>query len=123
MATIHRGSAEQEVTFRYDQQERVAWLGTTTPWVARRWQRAHYAVRVVGQIEGQPASWEIKLPWDGRRRTWLRVLGLSLPKTGAPSRDRAGRPAPLAANGHRARGRVGLRAALQRRDVLEVPGA
>jgi hypothetical protein len=107
MATIHRTLAEQEVTFRYDQAERVAWFGTTTRWVARRWQRARYPVRVLSRVDGQPASWGVKLRWDGHRRTWLRVLGLSLPKTGAASRDRVGEFARSPANGTGARGRAG----------------
>jgi hypothetical protein len=108
MARIHRTLGEQEVTFRYDQDEREAWFGTTTPWVARRWQRAHYPVRVLSRVDGQPTSWEVKLPWDGHRRTWLRAFGLSLPKTGATSRDRAGGPARSPTNGSRVRGRAGF---------------
>ena len=77
--TIHRTLAEQEVTARYDQEERTLWLGTSTPWVARRWQRARYAVRVVGTVGGEPASWEVKLPWAGQKASWLRALSLSLP--------------------------------------------
>src|SRR5262245_10726495 len=105
MATIHRTLAEQEVTFRYDQAERVAWFGTTTRWVARRWQRARYPVRV--RVDGQPASWGVKLRWDGHRRTWLRVLGLSLPHTGAGRRDRPGEPRRSRTNGTRAWGGAG----------------
>ena len=79
MTTIHRTLAEQEVTARYDQEERVLWLGTSAPWVARRWQRARYAVRVVGTVGGEPASWEVKLPWPGHKTPWLRAVSLSLP--------------------------------------------
>src|SRR4029450_4177827 len=78
MATIHRTLAEQEVTARYDQEERVLWLGTTTPWVGGRWERAHYPVRVVGSVGGQPASWEVKLPWGGRKTPWVQAFSRSL---------------------------------------------
>jgi len=89
MATIHRSQAEQELTARYDQEERVIWLGTTTPWIARRWQRARYAVQVIGTVGGAPASWEAKLPWTGRKAPWLRALSLSLPTVRASAASRA----------------------------------
>jgi hypothetical protein len=79
MTRIHRTLAEQEVTARYDQDERVLWLGTSTPWVARRWQRARSAVRVVAMIGGEAASWEVKLPWPGSKARWLKAFSLSLP--------------------------------------------
>src|SRR5262245_11680356 len=108
MATIHRTLAEQEVTFRYDQAERVAWFGTTTPWVARRWQRARVPVVVVIRYpDGTPASWEAKLAWSGRKAPWLRLVSLSLPvaarKAGSGAGSHPTERLPLS-NGARARG-------------------
>jgi hypothetical protein len=101
-----RTLAEQELTARYDQEERVLWLGTTTPWVARRRQRARYGVRVVGTIGGEAASWEVKLPWTGQKTPWLRALSLSLPvvtrKAGSCAQSRSVGRLP-ASNGAEAR--------------------
>jgi len=118
MTTIHRTLAEQEVTARYDQDERVLWLGTSTPWVARRWQRARYAVRVVGTVGGAPASWEVKLPWAGRKTLWVRAFSASLPRATKQAADTTGngrsraQSAPAGAlspsTEQGARGRVGL---------------
>ena len=89
MGTIHRTLAEQEVTARYDQEERVLWLGTSTPWVARRWQRASYAVRVVGTVGGAPVSWENQAPVDGAPPALAPRPRHGLPENG-PSLSRSG---------------------------------
>ena len=52
-----RTLAEQEVVLGYDQEQRVLWASTTTRWVATRWQRSRYPVRVVSTYrDGTPAS-------------------------------------------------------------------
>jgi hypothetical protein len=74
-----RTPREQETTFRFDEEERVLWAATTTPRVAARWQKAGYDVRVIGTGRaGTPQSWEVKLPWTGQRRPWVRLIGLSI---------------------------------------------
>jgi len=87
---MSRSLAEQEVTFRWDQEERVLWAGTTTPWVAARWTRHGQPVTVLSrERDGTPCSWEVKLPWTGRRRAWSQVfqqaLSLSSSRTGTPA--------------------------------------
>ena len=70
-----RSFAEQEVTFRWDMEERVLWAGTTTPWVAAKWERNGQPVRILSHDrDGEPCSWEVKLPWLGSKRHWLRCF-------------------------------------------------
>jgi hypothetical protein len=74
-----RTLAEQEVTFRWDQGERVLWAATTTPWVAAKWERHEQPVTVLShERDGTPCSWEVKLPWTGRRREWSRLFQQAL---------------------------------------------
>jgi hypothetical protein len=74
-----RTKAEQETIFRWDEDEHVLWASTTTPRVATRWQRAGYPVRMLGRSnDGVPQSWEVKLPWTGRKQSWLRLVSLAL---------------------------------------------
>jgi hypothetical protein len=122
-----RTKAEQETLFRFDCEERVLWASTTTPWVARRWQRARVPLVVLSRYpDGTPATWEAKLPWTGRKAAWLRLVSLSLPTVRASAHPRAADTATAVLpppNGTRPRDGLGLRAAIQRRDALEVPGA
>ena len=75
-----RTLAEQEVTFRWDQEERVLWAGTTTPWVAAKWARHGLPVEMLShERDGTPCSWEVKLPWTGSRRPWTAVFRNALP--------------------------------------------
>jgi hypothetical protein len=108
-----RTAEEQETLARWDEAEHVLWATTTTPRVARRWQRAGYMPRVLSHYaDGEPATWEVKLPWTGQKTPWLRVLGLGMSRwrpsvrpvrrpddTAAPSCARRGSRAgvPLAA--------------------------
>jgi hypothetical protein len=70
---------EQETTFRWDEAERVLWAGTTAPRVAARWRRDGHPVVVIGQEhDGTPCSWEVKVPWTGQRRPWLRLIGQAI---------------------------------------------
>jgi hypothetical protein len=122
-----RTKAEQEILFRFDCEERVLWATTTAQWVARRWTRARVPLAVLSRYpDGTAASWAAKLPWTGHKTAWLRLVSLSLPtvrtRTDPRAPDTAGTVLP-ATNGPRARGRVGLRAELQQKDALEVPGA
>jgi hypothetical protein len=79
---VARTLAEQEVTFRWDQEECVLWAGTTTPWVAAKWTRHGHPVRVLSQErDGTPCSWEVKLPWMGSRRAWSAVFQHALPSS------------------------------------------
>jgi hypothetical protein len=74
-----RSAAEQEVTFRWDQEEQVLWAGTTTPRVAIRWRKASYAVVCIGRDrDGTECSWEVKLPWTGSKRPWTRLFSLAV---------------------------------------------
>jgi hypothetical protein len=76
---MSRTLAEQEVTFRWDQEERILWAGTTTPWVAAKWERNGQPVTVLShERDGTPCSWEVKLPWTGRRREWSRLFQQAL---------------------------------------------
>jgi hypothetical protein len=55
--------AEAETTIRWDQEERLAWLGTTHPPMMRRWVRLGYPLRVIGTTrDGQPRSWAATVP-------------------------------------------------------------
>jgi hypothetical protein len=79
-----RTRAEQEVTYRWDQEERVLWAGTTVPWIAAKWARSGFAVRILSYDPGGNAcSWEVKSPWTGSRRPWSRLFQDALP----PSRS------------------------------------
>ena len=74
-----RTAAEQEVTFRFDQEEQILWAGTTTPRVATRWRAAAYPVVCIGrERDGTECSWEVKLPWTGSKRPWTRLFSLSV---------------------------------------------
>jgi hypothetical protein len=74
-----RTKAEQETILRWDEADHVLWASTTTPRVARRWQRARYHPRVLGRsTDGVPQSWEVKLLWTGRKQSWLRLVSLAL---------------------------------------------
>jgi hypothetical protein len=85
---VSRTAAEQETTFRFDEEEHVLWAGTTTPRVAARWQKAGYDVRVVGMDRaGTPQSWEVKLQWMGRRTPWTRLIGLAISQWKADARS------------------------------------
>jgi hypothetical protein len=89
-ANVSRTAAEQETTFRFDEEERLLWAGTTTPRVAARWEKEDYDVRVIGTDRaGTPESWEVKLPWTGQRRHWLRLMGLSISQWKANTRSGA----------------------------------
>jgi hypothetical protein len=86
-ARTSRTAAEQETTFRFDEEERVLWACTTTPRVAARWQKAAYDMRVLGtDRDGTPHSWEVKLPWTGQRTPWVRLMRLSLSQWNANTR-------------------------------------
>ena len=83
-----RTRAEQEVTFRWDQEERVLWAGTTTPWVAAKWARHGQPVAVLSrERDGTPCSWEVKIPWTGSKRTWLRCFSQAVFSSGASALD------------------------------------
>ena len=83
-----RTLAEQEVTFRWDQEERVLWAGTTTPWVAAKWARKGHPIRVLSQErDGTPCTWEVKIPWTGSRRPWLAVFRDALSPSSAPAHE------------------------------------
>jgi hypothetical protein len=74
-----RTLAEQETTFRFDEEERVLWAGTTTPRVAARWRRARFPVTVLSRDrDGAACSWEVKLPWRGNTRPWSRLFRLGM---------------------------------------------
>jgi hypothetical protein len=80
-----RTAAEQETTFRWDEEERLCWAGTTTPRVAERWTRAGYPVVVIGkERDGTPCSWEVKLPWTGVKRPWMRLVSLGISHWNVP---------------------------------------
>jgi hypothetical protein len=105
MERVEKRTAEEQETFaRWDEAEQVLWATTTMPRVARRWQRAGYTPRVLSYYaDGEPATWEVKLPWTGQKTSWLRLLGLGMSRwrasalpvrrlddTAAPSRARRG---------------------------------
>ena len=74
-----RTKAEQETLLRFDEDEHILWASTTTPRVATRWQRDGYAVRVLGRSgDGVPLSWEVKVPWTGRKQLWLRLVSIAV---------------------------------------------
>jgi hypothetical protein len=86
-----RTKAEQETLFRFDCEERVLWASTTTPWVARRWNRAKVPLVVLSRHpDGTPATWEARLPWTGSRKPWTRLFQQSL----FPARSSANLPSP-----------------------------
>jgi hypothetical protein len=94
MPKIHRSKDELETTCRYDLGEKVLWLATTIPAVAARWRRAGYPnVTVLGTVGGRAVSWELKLAWDGSRRTWTRAVAASLPRTARSGRGSAAQSA------------------------------
>jgi hypothetical protein len=78
---------EQETTFRWDEAERTLWACTTTPRIAGRWQRAGYPVTIIGRERDSPASWEVKLPWSGTKRPWMRLISLGMSQWNAPARS------------------------------------
>src|SRR5262245_2357867 len=74
-----RTAEEQETLARWEEAEHVLWATTTMPRVARRWQRSGYTPRVLSHYaDGEPATWEVKLPWTGQKTSWLRLLGLGM---------------------------------------------
>ena len=76
---MSRTLAEQEVTFRWDMEEHVLWAGTTVPWVAAKWERNGQPVRILSrERDGTPCSWEVKLPWTGKRKPWSALFQQSL---------------------------------------------
>jgi len=90
---MRRSFAEQEVTFRWDQEERVLWAGTTTPWVAAKWTRKGHAVTVLSREKnGMPCSWEVRLPWNGSRRPWTALFQQSLFSSRASARTATSSP-------------------------------
>lgn len=94
---MSRTFAEQEVTFRWDQEERMLWVGTTTPWVAAKWARLGFPVQVLShERDGTPCSWEVKLPWTGSKRDWLRVFSGALFPSSRSTLDATNAPAPAA---------------------------
>jgi hypothetical protein len=81
---MSRTLAEQESTFRWDQEERVLYAGTTVPWQAAKWARSGFEVRVLSyDQDGHPCSWEVRLPWTGSRRQWSRLFQDALPASRA----------------------------------------
>ena len=97
-----RTRAEQETLFRFDEDEHILWASTTTPRVATRWQRAGYPVRVLGRSgDGVPQSWEVKVPWTGRKHSWLQLLSRALSQWQAVAPASAPEP-------ERARAQLGL---------------
>jgi hypothetical protein len=57
-----RTKAEQETTIRWDEEERLAWLCTTTPAVQRRWARLGIRWQVHSRYpDGAPATWVAKI--------------------------------------------------------------
>lgn len=65
--------AETETTIRWDDEERVLWLGTTSAAVVRAWAKAGIPARVLGLVNGQPRSWEARVPMT-RRFPWRALL-------------------------------------------------
>lgn len=56
-----RSAAERETIVRWDEEERVAWLSTTSPTVRDRWAKKGVTWTVHSTVKGVPCSWAAKV--------------------------------------------------------------
>lgn len=92
--------AETETTFRWDNEERTLWAGTTDPFVAERWRRLGFATQAIGHVQGEAVSWEIRLPHAKSKRPWISIFSVAIPHWGVEEAGEIGDEDALSCSSH-----------------------